>query len=92
MGLFLNALATKYGVVVQGDYKGCNVGGSNNNIAILKTFGKPITYKKEDIESYEIKSRVGLGTTNVAINFKDGKRSLVQFTPQGITIFESMMF
>lgn len=92
MGFLLNSLATKYGVVVQGDYRGYNVGGTKDNIAILKAFGKPIVYRKEDIESYEIKSRVGFGTTNVATNFKDGKRSLIQFTPQGITIFESMMF
>ena len=92
MGLFLNAFAAKYGLVFQGDYKGLHVGATGNSILILKTFGKPITYKKQDIESYEIKSKDGFGTTNVAINFKDGKRSLIQFTPKGMNMFDSMMF
>ena len=91
MGL-LNAFAVKYGVVIQGDYKGCSVGGTSDNIAILKTFGKNILYRKEDIDSYEVKSKDGFGTANIAINFKDGKRSLIQFTPQGMNKFDSMMF
>lgn len=92
MGLLSSFMATQYGVVIQGDYKGCKVGGTSNNIAIVKTFGKNILYRKEDIASYEVKSKDGFGTSNVAINFKDGKRSLIQFTPQGMNIFDSMMF
>ena len=38
---------------MQGDYRGCNVGGTKDNIAILKTFGKPIVYRKEDVDYNE---------------------------------------
>ncbi|MEK5331561.1 hypothetical protein [Lysinibacillus sp. FSL W8-0992] len=65
--------------VIAGDYQQKRVIGANGVIGILLGFGKIVNLDQTTVESYEHKSEDHKkGTHVVSIEFKDGKKSLVE--------------
>lgn len=95
MGLFTNLMAKSYGQVLEGDYKGCKVGAkwsTDNYFFIIPIRGEMIKITNDDIESYEVQPANAFGVANVKIKFKDGKKSLIQFSREGMDIFNRTTF
>ncbi len=95
MGLFSNLVAKAYGKVLEGDYKGAKISAkweTDNYFYINPLIGKMLKITHDDIDSYEIQTSNAFGDTNVKVFFKDGKKSLIQFSKEGMDIFNRTTF
>lgn len=95
MGFFASLFAKAYGQVLEGDYKGCKVGAkwaTDNYFFIIPMKGSMIKITKNEIESFDVQPVNAFGVANVKIQFKDGKKSLIQFSREGMEIFNRTTF
>ena len=96
MGFLLNMASKSYGQVMEGDYKGWKIGAKyatdNYMFLIPVGFGKMIKITKDDIKNYETQPVNTFGVANVKVEFKDGKRSLMQFSREGMDLFNRVIF
>ncbi len=92
MGLLqriLNLTVEKYGTVVGGDYKNCPVACDGKRIIFHQK--ENYCFTKKDVESYSVSDVTESGGT-VTINFKDGKKSLLNVNHKGIDYINSILF
>ena len=108
LSFLLKSAATKIGQVVGGDYKGAMVGyGSKSDKFTIKVtspnkkdvsndaliiFAKPmIKFNRDDITSYSVHNST-FSTTTYTVEFKNGKRSLIEINNSDKHKVEAALF